>query len=86
MTTPDATAQRVVYDTIRKIGNWVASFFPVTWLLWAKGYGMQGCVFARFGSLYGLGFGRCGVTATFFSFRSFVRGFSSLLKRAFWLL
>lgn len=39
MTTPVAATQRVVYDTIQHIGNWVASFFPVTWLLWAKRYG-----------------------------------------------
>jgi len=78
MTTPDATAQRVVYDTIQHIGNWVASFFPVTWLLWVKERVLYG-----WGSLWGLGVVvRC--DGYLFSFRfSFVHGFSPLSSGPF---
>lgn len=50
MTTPIAATQRVVYDTIQHIGNWVASFFfPLHDC--CVGKEVRYVVFARMGSL-----------------------------------
>lgn len=49
MTTPVAATQRVVYDTIQHIGNWVASFFSR--YMTAVGKEVRYVVFARMGSL-----------------------------------
>lgn len=67
MTTPIAATQRVVYDTIQHIGNWVASFFSrYMTAVWAKRYGtlcLRGWVVFR-----DRGLGRCDGYLFFFSF------------------
>lgn len=57
MTTPVAATQRVVYDTIQHIGNWVASFFSRYMAAVGKRYGtlcLRGWVVFR-----DWGLGRC---------------------------